>query len=968
MNTLKYKSSLVDDLESQLAKVIEKNTELTIQNSDLQKKVVELHHVSDECKQLKNTLNQMESECVNAKSEVRTLCGKVRNLECVLEEMHKAAENRREIERQHKEALENLKRRQEEVETVATKKQAEIIDQLKTKISYLETERKIQNDKHQELILEMAELKRYGNATSLPAEIENPSDNIEIDEIMAKLEQDNKFLEDLEKQRAANKGDSPPHRACSAITDSGFLSQSSLNGNSTSPITRERAASLNRSTLELPRLSGADKINLLNGSFSASALNNLPGATSLGSREVLVDNDGMVEIPGKGWCWVYLARYSYDPFQHSPNDTPESELAINAGDYILVWSDPDEDGFFDGEILDGRKGLVPSNFVERLEGEELVEFYQSVVMGIGDGDDSVCTSIPQDLDFISADEGIEETQKYFTSRKATLSHYASCTDLDMTEDEGDNPSSDYVPPPRHLTFETQLDKSFLIGWSAPDCLAGLVDGYQVLVDGEVKTTVKAGEKILRAIVPGYDSNQIHRISVKSIGANRKSSSEAYCTMVVGKDAPLGPTQLRATRIRTTSATVTWLPSNTNFLHTLCLNNVEVRTVKQGVYKHTIAGLTPNTIYKVTVRAKNIKAAPYTSDRNVSKQLDTLSSHVEIRTLPQGLPDPPVDVQVDCGPEPGTITVQWLPVTITTYGLSNGAPVTGYIVYGDGKKLKDIDEPMSDSVVINIAKTPVKYVSVRTKSNDKLSNESSSCPVPENLFKPSSRVTPAPEPDSDSDTELVEKLQNHPTVLNGPIRPRELIINYSAYPDLDSDIGPSELSDIAEEPEDDLTDSEDMRVTVNKAICVQAKNKNNNNNNNYKSNNNSNNVWKDSTPQISSQAKPNPTDTASFTTNNLVMVGNKNNKTEVSKPTNLDYGNRNERMRIFVALFDYDPPTMSPNPDACDEELPFREGQLIKVVGEKDADGFYWGEAAGRAGFVPCNMVSEVQVSAGSHIK
>ena len=53
--------------------------------------------------------------------------------------------------------------------------------------------------------------------------------------------------------------------------------------------------------------------------------------------------------------------------------------------------------------------------------------------------------------------------------------------------------------------------------------------------------------------------------------------------------------------------------------------------------------------------------------------------------------------------------------------------------------------------------------------------------------------------------------------------------------------------------------------------------------------------------------------------------------------------------------------MSPNPDACDEELPFREGQLIKVFGEKDGDGFYWGEAGTRAGFVPCNMVSEVQV-------
>merc|ERR1712223_863997 len=121
-----------------------------------------LHQVSDECAQLKNTLNEVESECVNAKSEVKNLSGKDRNLECVLEEMHKAAENRREIERQHKEALENLKKKQGEVEIVATKKQTEIIEQMKLKITDLEIERKLQNEKHQELILEMAELKRYG--------------------------------------------------------------------------------------------------------------------------------------------------------------------------------------------------------------------------------------------------------------------------------------------------------------------------------------------------------------------------------------------------------------------------------------------------------------------------------------------------------------------------------------------------------------------------------------------------------------------------------------------------------------------------------------------------------------------------------------------------------------------------------------------------------------------------------------
>jgi len=32
-----------------------------------------------------------------------------------------------------------------------------------------------------------------------------------------------------------------------------------------------------------------------------------------------------------------------------------------------------------------------------------------------------------------------------------------------------------------------------------------------------------------------------------------------------------------------------------------------------------------------------------------------------------------------------------------------------------------------------------------------------------------------------------------------------------------------------------------------------------------------------------------------------------------------------------------------------------------VIGDKDADGFYWGEVGSRSGYVPCNMVSEVQV-------
>lgn len=38
----------------------------------------------------------------------------------------------------------------------------------------------------------------------------------------------------------------------------------------------------------------------------------------------------------------------------------------------------------------------------------------------------------------------------------------------------------------------------------------------------------------------------------------------------------------------------------------------------------------------------------------------------------------------------------------------------------------------------------------------------------------------------------------------------------------------------------------------------------------------------------------------------------------------------ERVRVFLALYDYDPSTMSPNPDAEEEELAFNEGDLIQV--------------------------------------
>ncbi len=71
---------------------------------------------------------------------------------------------------------------------------------------------------------------------------------------------------------------------------------------------------------------------------------------------------------------VFIARYNYDPYRDSPNDNPDAELPLTAGDYIYVYGDPDEDGFYEGELMDGQRGLVPCNFIERVAGTHTMKY------------------------------------------------------------------------------------------------------------------------------------------------------------------------------------------------------------------------------------------------------------------------------------------------------------------------------------------------------------------------------------------------------------------------------------------------------------------------------------------------------------------------------------------------------------------------------------------------------------------
>ena len=66
---------------------------------------------------------------------------------------------------------------------------------------------------------------------------------------------------------------------------------------------------------------------------------------------------------------IFVAKFTYNPAEMSPNPSYDQELAVTACDYFYVYRDIDEDGFYHGQLQNREIGLVPSNFVERVMDE-----------------------------------------------------------------------------------------------------------------------------------------------------------------------------------------------------------------------------------------------------------------------------------------------------------------------------------------------------------------------------------------------------------------------------------------------------------------------------------------------------------------------------------------------------------------------------------------------------------------------
>uniref|UniRef100_A0AAR2K005 RIMS-binding protein 2 n=1 Tax=Pygocentrus nattereri TaxID=42514 RepID=A0AAR2K005_PYGNA len=748
----------------------------------------------------------------------------------------------------------------------------------------------------------------------------------------------------------------------------------------------------------------------------------------------------------------------YNPYD-GPNEHPEAELPLVAGKYLYVYGDMDDDGFYEGELLDGQRGLVPSNFVEFVQDKEKPSV---------DGAEELGQLEHGCLSLTTIDGGI-------SLDSLSMDPLGPCSNGTGALD-AEELSDDIVPYPRKINLIKQLARSVIVAWDPPLVPLGWgnINGYNVLVDGEVRSTVPFTARTKLLLEKLDLAACTYRVSVQSV-TDRGLSDELRCTMLVGRNVTVAPTGLRLDDIMRDSADLSWLPSNSNYSHTVFLDGVEHAVVKPCCYRLRFTNLKATTVYKVRVVAK-----PHQVPWHMPlEQREKKEAGVEFCTQAAGPPLPPHEVQVQCGQAPGILQVCWKPPPLTPMGTSNGANVIGYAVCTKGQRIAEVLYPLADFATVELNRLQcleAREVVVRTLSAQGESQDSHVAVIPNNLLVPLPQL-PLPQPQRPLSARELETKEQGPGMLHpagGPPQPWEPVCSPSGLPPAlphvhtleappcpnrrspspqrilpqprgtlipdnmakaiareaaqrvaaesgrvsvlcaskrsqgfhsqnsdeeedeesyqsrrrgasvddflrGSELGRqshyshseeyqtessrgSDLSDIMEEDEEELysemqleegrrrNSHNALKVGQSIIVCLHFL------------------LWfkvggnTSSSGRLDRDSGRRPAHGGPQPQRRPLMVPSIDGYRDRGRrsPPYYDESEPEDPFRIFVALFDYDPLSMSPNPDAADEELPFKEGQIIKVFGDKDTDGFYRGEIRGRSGLIPCNMVSEIR--------
>ncbi|XP_053327589.1 RIMS-binding protein 2 isoform X3 [Spea bombifrons] len=694
-------------LEDELKDAVQDKSRLSFQYASLSRKALQYDQVKLDYEQLRETLTIVTKERDLAVKENYQLQAKLENLEQVLKHMREAAERRQQLELEHEQALAVLNAKQQEIELlqkaqVEAKKEHEgavhmletTLDSMQAKVRELEEKCRTQSEQFNLLSRELEKFRQQAGKIDLLSG--NTIGSFDVPG------SPNKTLTQLMNGIATSIGKGHESASGSRSVISEFIRPLQITGDKPEQLcVKPTFLSRSRSTSPRHRFE-SDMDNEQNTNTSKQRYS--------------------------GKVHLCIARYSYNPYD-GPNENPEAELPLVAGKYLYVYGDMDEDGFYEGELLDGQRGLVPSNFVDFVQNDE---FHVS----------SSTLASEQEENFLNHSAPLLQGEHKLESappihiESSMLNNGTGTIDVNI-----DEIGEDIVPYPRKITLIKQLAKSVIVGWEPPLVPPGwgTIHSYNVLVGKEVRATLSFGSRT-KSLIEKLDLATVtYRISIQTV-TDRGNSDELQCTLLVGKDVIVAPSHLKVDNITQISAELSWLPSNSNYSHVIFLNEEEFDIVKAARYKYQFFNLKPNTTYKIKLLAK-----PHQMPWQLPlEQRERKEAYAEFTTLPSGPPIPPDNVSVHPGPTPVTLLVTWKAPVLSPTGTSNGANVTGFCVYARGQKVAEVIFPAAENIVVDLLRIlnlDAREVTVRTLSAQGESDDSCTAVIPPELLVPPTQHHP-----------------------------------------------------------------------------------------------------------------------------------------------------------------------------------------------------------------------------------
>ncbi|KAM3873838.1 RIMS-binding protein 2 [Diretmus argenteus] len=698
--TLRQEKQQYRTLKTKLHTALQEKNHLNLELISHTLKSSKYDQVQSDYDQLRQTFVVVSQERDVAQQERSQLQGKVENLEQVLKHMREAAEQRQQLQTEHEQALVALHTKQKELNQLQ-RAQVETehegaVHLLEVKVHDLEQKCRSQSEQFHQLSKELLNFRLQSDTVDFLGSNSYSKSQIPLS----------------------------PEKKLSHI----------LNGLATLPETGdERAANAPPLISQFlpcpPQTRDREKAELW--SVKSSTVNtDRPGSPRQLTTSEMEDEASpspRTKPRYTGQVRLCTARYSYNPYD-GPNEHPEAELPLVAGKYLYVYGNMDDDGFYQGELLDGQRGLVPSNFVEFVQDKE------KLAIQAGDGGEDLGLLDHTPLSLMGVDGG--------TSQDGLLA-LGPCSNGTGGPLDPDDLAEDVVPYPRKINLIKQLARSVIVAWEPPLVPLGWgnISGYNVLVDGELRANVAYGGRT-KCLLEKLDLDGcVHRVSVQSV-TDRGMSDELRCTLLVGANVVVAPCGLRVDDIQRDTAELSWLTSNSNYGHTVFLDGAEHAVVKPGRYRLRFLNLKAMTVYKVTVVAR-----PHQVPWQLPlEQREKKEAGVEFCTLAAGPtpycrtgpPLPPQEVHVLCGQAPGVLQVHWKPPPLSPTGTSNGANVIGYAVCTKGQRIAEVLFPMADYVSVELTRIQcleAREVIVRTLSAQGESQDSQVAVIPNNLLVP-----------------------------------------------------------------------------------------------------------------------------------------------------------------------------------------------------------------------------------------